>query len=224
MSTAEIISLIASIASVILAVVAIWLSIVFYQLSSQLSESTKEAAKGIGSSVERLEKLFDKLYSDTFSMMRDTVTDMRKHMWPDASHDVEKATEEIEEKADQKVHELTEESQKQLSELLKRQRITDDKISVISRELGNIMERAIDQSRKVENEASEEAIKNSVLSVIKMLSRRQNRITANDILNRLINMFPPSKVISALRHMAQEKTISLSDKDLEPDTIIEIMK
>ncbi|MDS4025786.1 MAG: hypothetical protein RKO25_02155 [Candidatus Contendobacter sp.] len=77
----DLISLVSSIASLILAVGAIWLSIVFYRLSSQASQATTEAAKGIDASVQRLEKLFDKLYSDTFSMMRDTVTDMRKHIW-----------------------------------------------------------------------------------------------------------------------------------------------
>ena len=81
MSSIDLISLVSSIASLILAVGAIWLSIVFYKMSNEAAKETGEAAKGISASVERLEKLFDKLYSDTFSMMRDTVTDMRKHIW-----------------------------------------------------------------------------------------------------------------------------------------------
>lgn len=81
MTAMDLISLIASIASLIVAVGAIWLSIVFYKMSSNASNATNEAAKGIDASVQRLEKLFDKLYSDTFSMMKDTVTDMRKHIW-----------------------------------------------------------------------------------------------------------------------------------------------
>lgn len=72
-STFDIISFIASIASLILAVGAIWLSVVFFRMSDAASKATTEAAKDIAASVERLEKLFDKLYSDTFSMMRDTV-------------------------------------------------------------------------------------------------------------------------------------------------------
>jgi len=81
LSTLELISLIASIASLILAIGAIWLSVVFFKMSDAASKATTEAAKGIGASVDRLENLFDKLYSDTFSMMRDTVSDMRKHIW-----------------------------------------------------------------------------------------------------------------------------------------------
>lgn len=80
-SVFDIISFIASIASLILAIGAIWLSVVFFRMSDSASKATTEAAKDIAASVERLEKLFDKLYSDTFSMMRDTVADMRKHIW-----------------------------------------------------------------------------------------------------------------------------------------------
>lgn len=87
MSALEILSLVASIASVILALLAIWLSFAFFKLSSSASKSTEEAAKGISASVERLEKLFDKLYADTFSMMRETVTDMRQHIWKAPPHD-----------------------------------------------------------------------------------------------------------------------------------------
>lgn len=61
MTTVELISFIASVASLILAVGAIWLSVVFYKMSVAASNATTEAAKGIGASVERLEKLFDKL-------------------------------------------------------------------------------------------------------------------------------------------------------------------
>lgn len=80
-SVFDVIAFIASIASLILAITAIWLSVVFFRMSDAASKATSEAAKDIAASVDRLENLFDKLYSDTFSMMRDTVTDMRKHIW-----------------------------------------------------------------------------------------------------------------------------------------------
>ena len=80
MTTIETISLLASIASLILAVLAICLSIVFYRMSADATRATEDASKGISSSVERLESIFEKLYSDTFSVMRETVTDMRKHI------------------------------------------------------------------------------------------------------------------------------------------------
>lgn len=75
------IGLIASVASLVLAVLAIWLSIVFYRFAQAASADSARSANDIQSAVVRLEKLFDSLYADTFSMMRDTVGDMRKHIW-----------------------------------------------------------------------------------------------------------------------------------------------
>ena len=83
MTAPELISLCASIASLVLSILAICLSIVFFRMSNEASKETKSASKDVSSAVERLEKLFDKLYSDTFSIMKDTVSDMRKHIWYD---------------------------------------------------------------------------------------------------------------------------------------------
>lgn len=70
-----------------LAVVAIWLSIVFYRLSSAEAQKSAQNASTIAGSVEKLEGLFDRFYSDTFTIFRETVGDMRQHFWqkPDAT-------------------------------------------------------------------------------------------------------------------------------------------
>lgn len=110
MSGIELISLVASIASLILAVGAIWLSIVFFRMSTQASQATTEAAKGIDASVQRLEKLFDKLYSDTFSMMKDTVTDMRKHIWSKPSSDRSEISESVKKEIDRQIQTVLQEA------------------------------------------------------------------------------------------------------------------
>jgi hypothetical protein len=108
----DLISLIASIVSLVLAVGAIWLSIYFYNLSNQASNEIKTAAKDISSSVEKLEKLFDKLYADTFSMVKDTVSDMRKYIYDapnqhtSISNDKQERIEKDIEKASSKVDEV----------------------------------------------------------------------------------------------------------------------
>ncbi|MHB8088026.1 MAG: hypothetical protein ACYDH2_07210, partial [Anaerolineaceae bacterium] len=83
MTNIEVISFTASIASLILAILAIVLSIVFYFMSIKNSNETTAAAKDIGSTVKKLEDLFDKLYNGIFGMMQDTNSDMRKHIWPE---------------------------------------------------------------------------------------------------------------------------------------------
>src|SRR5690606_40579380 len=134
----EIVGLIASITSLVLAVGAIWLSIVFFKMSNEASKATTEAAKGIDASVKRLENLFDKLYSDTFSMMKDTVSDMRKHIWSGDGSGTENKSDILEEadrKAEEKVQEIKSALDKQLSEILERQQIADGKVSGIGKEL-----------------------------------------------------------------------------------------
>ncbi len=164
----DIISFVASIASLILAVGAIWLSVVFYRMSNEAAKATTEAAKDIAASVERLEKLFDKLYSDTFSMMRDTVSDMRKHIWPTEVPEQENAIEEAEKKADEKISELKKVVESQVEELLQRQRIADDKMASLTGEMRSILDRAIVSSRQVDLEAREETVREHILRQLRI--------------------------------------------------------
>ena len=155
MTIAETISLIASIASLSLAIIAIWLAIVFYKLSDQASKSTTDAAKGISSSVERLEKLFDKLYSDTFSMMKDTVTDMRKHIWRDPS--VTEDTQSI--FADT----LKEEIESRVKEVLAAEGISSkDKQEDLSRQIESVVEKALKEKREAKSVTSQSRIRNTL--------------------------------------------------------------
>lgn len=220
MTSVDVMGMTASIASLVLAVIAIWLSVVFFRMSSQLSESTKEAAKGIGASVERLEKLFDKLYSDTFSMMRDTVTDMRKHIWPDEPSESDKLAEEAERRADEKVNHLKESIDSDLGIILKRQRVQDVQMTELRDEMQSLIERAIASSRQLENEAREETLREHIMRAIRLLRRRKSRVTADDLISFLD--FPPRRVVRELERMKAEEYISLSDPDINPDTVISI--
>jgi hypothetical protein len=165
----ETVSLIASIVSVIIGGFAIWLSVTFYRLSNKISEDTKEAAKGISASVDRLESLFDRLYSDTFSMMKDTVSDMRKHIWPIKEEHAD-ALLAIEKNADQKVNELRSQITSELSSVMHQVGRTDSKIAGVEERLTGLIDKAITHSRRVESEAQEEItmseVVNGVLSFI----------------------------------------------------------
>ncbi|MFJ6163657.1 hypothetical protein ACIQH6_00925 [Micromonospora orduensis] len=77
----EVLNLFSAAVSTVLAIVALWLSIVFYRLSNSEAQRSQRSAEEITASVKRLEALFGTMYSDTFAMMKDTVTDMRAHVW-----------------------------------------------------------------------------------------------------------------------------------------------
>jgi uncharacterized protein YoxC len=187
MSIIEIASLIASFMSVALAILAIWLSVVFYKMSSQLSESTKEAAKGIAANVERLEKLFDKLYSDTFSIMKDTVSDMRRHIWPEESKDT--IAEEVEKKADIIMDELKESINLEITNILERQHIVDAKMDGISHKIENLLDKAINESRKVDVKARGETIREHIIRMI----HYDPSIRIGKIVSELIDKYDFSK-------------------------------
>lgn len=184
MTTIETISIIASLASLILAIVAIWLSFKFFEKSSEAAEKTIEASKGISSSVERLENLFDKLYTDTFTMMKDTVSDMRKHIWnkdeksnPNETH----IEEELEKKAQEKVDKLKIELSKEMIKMFDKQNITDTKISNLKSELTGLIEKAVSQTRNLEIEAREETLRDYILRICRFMKRRKRVIQADDI-------------------------------------------
>jgi hypothetical protein len=213
-----IIAFIATIASLVLAVVAIWLSLVFFKLSSKLSESTKEAAKGIGSSVERLEKLFDKLYADTFSMMRDTVSDMRKHIWPTETTGEAEVSVEIEKKTEERIVAFRSEMGKELSGLLSRQEMADGKLEAVKREMKGLIEKAISGSIEVDREVREESIRRLIMRYIRMSTRQNKDVTAGDIVSRLEDQFPTTLIIRLLESMANEGILEKDSDGIGPST------
>ncbi len=169
MTVIEVISFATSIASLVLAIVAIALSIIFYQMSSQLSESTKEAAKDIGASVEKLEKLFDRLYADTFSMMKDTVSDMRKHAWGEAASEtpniLEEAEKEAEKQANAKFDEIRSGVIRQIEEVLKKQEKTDLSIEAIKAQVKSAVDTGMKAARNLDQEETRRIIRSEALHV-----------------------------------------------------------
>jgi hypothetical protein len=219
----DVVSFIASIASLLLAIIAIWLSIVFYRMSNEATKATTEAAKGISASVERLEKLFDKLYSDTFSMMRDTVSDMRKHIWPVDDNEQEKITEEAEKKTDERISEVRKAIETQVSEMLQRQKITDDKMKSLQTEMRVLIDRAIVRSREAESEAREETIREHILRVLRVLSRTKRVVTISDVLEKIGGIFSAQRIVNEIERMRSDGLIRTSGKMLRPDTEVRIM-
>jgi hypothetical protein len=163
METASIVS---SLVSLVLGIYAIWLSIMFYRMSTDSSSKIQESAKDLGASVNRLEKLFDRLYADTFSMMRDTVSDMRKHIWPDNPQEEQEAIKEVQRRADEKAAEIQDELTRQVSALTEKVGGTDARIKQLRDELVPVMGRAINRSRHAESEAREETLRGRLIGVL----------------------------------------------------------
>jgi len=232
MSNIELLALVASIASLILAIGAIWLSIVFFNMSNKASQATTKASEGIDASIQRLENLFDKLYSDTFSMMKDTVTDMRKHIWNGDENsgdgdldETNKNTilEEADRKAEEKLQDIKSDFEKQLSEILHEQKVADGKVSDMSDDLKELLENVIQTSSVVESEAREETVRSHITKELRMLLRRRKTVTAGEVVKKLRNFIPTKKIVTELEEMKSEGLLFSDSEEIMPDTNIRFL-
>ena len=221
----EVVGIVAGVVSVLLAGVAIWLAVSFYKLSTANTREVEQAAKGIGASVDRLEKLFDRLYADTFSMMRETVTDMRKHVWPEQTapdEQVEAAREEERQRADKRVEELKTELSQELSDVMERVGATDAEMGALRAELQPLVERAVTESRMVDVEAREETLREQIRRMYQVVRRRKAVVEADDIVERLkIRGLDGNAVVDEMRRMRDQGDLYWDDEEsLGPDTEI----
>ena len=218
-------SLIASIVSVIISVFAIWLSLTFYRLSSSVSEDTKEAAKSIISGVNRLEVLFDRLYTDTFSMVKDTVSDMRKHIW----NDIEKPEGDIaniEKTADKKINDLRNEIKDELINIVNQVGHTDKKINLVQEKFTEVIDKTIKQTRKVEMETQEEISIGTIANdIINFIVRYEEVSIRRLLLHPLIGKRYSSDLVKeALIYLLRKNFIESRGNIENPDTVIKVNK
>ncbi|EPT8875221.1 hypothetical protein ACVTAA_003753 [Cronobacter dublinensis] len=204
-----VVGFIATIASLVLAIGAIWLSFVFYKMSNEASKETTKAAKDIQASVERLEKIFDKLYSDTFSMMRDTVTDMRQHIWkkPNTSSTNDFISDES------KINELKNSISQEIIA------IVDDKFKASEgnvdkiRELDEKIKKALDSG--IEKTIREQVLPAAVLRRrILSLIRRRGEIRLDELLKKMNAIYPEeysfndNKLMTILFNLREDDSIT----------------
>ncbi len=213
-------SIIASIVSVIIGGFAIWLSITFYKMSDKVSQEIKGASKDISSNVERLEKLFDKLYADTFGMMKDTYSDMRRHVWPDTNTTSVVASE-ISKQEDHKLLELKDEILKEFSVYLGNQKLTEEKVNSLSKEVNKLLDKAMDQSKSLTIGPKLEIAK----KLLRVYFAMNNPNTAEDIIAYLNKYDLPFRDALDILAILKEKGFVHYDVDIiGPTTKISINK
>ena len=213
---------IASVVSICIAVFAVWLAITFYKMATKVSEGIKDAAKNISSGVDRLEKIFDRLYADTFGMVRDTFTDMRKHVWSGEKLTEVKVSEEEVKKAEEKVGKLKADFQDQIKGTLSKQKITNEKYDAILQTLSKLAEKTIAYSRKVDSEAREETLKNNIIHYFQKLPK-DKVMRAWDVVVELREKYNLSslRTLDELMRLKKEGIIIFKG-EIQPKTIIKV--
>lgn len=215
---------IGSIVSIVLAIVAIALAITFFRMSSQLSEAAKNAAERIGGSVERLEKLFDKLYSDTFALMKDSYQDMRKHVWPEGAEVGDNVITEAEKMTDLKLNIIKQNLDSALDVVLDKQMKTEAEIAEVRGSVRELVDRTIAESRRVEEEVLEETIREHIVRQLRLSTSPRGNIQADAIVKLLSEKFPGRGIVEELEKMKDDGVISYEGTDigLGPSTEIRL--
>jgi hypothetical protein len=225
MGAGEIASVVVSVVAACIGILAIWLSIVFYRMSTQVSESTKEAARDISAGVSRLETLFSTFYSDTFSIVKDTYADILQHAWPQQS---DKMSQEAEEKAKQKVQVVEENIFAEITRILEKQKYTDaklDKLDMISSELRMLLDKAIKESRKAEVEARQETVREYIVRCMKIHQKHEPRgASLKQIIEAARPNFSDSAIVNELFEMRKKGIVTWSapEGSLSPDEVIQL--
>ncbi|SJZ32041.1 hypothetical protein SAMN04488132_10129 [Sediminibacterium ginsengisoli] len=228
MTIVDVISLVASIASLILAIIAIWLSWAFFNKSSEASDKTNEASKSVMSSVEKLEKLFDKLYSDTFSIVKDTVSDMRGHIWSGQQNfqKPESIEDELAKKTEHKIANLKTELSSELSKVLAEQSKAGDKLQSLETSLTTLLNKAVVETKNIEAVVKEETLREYLFRSFISIKKKRRKIIADYIVDLAIeNGINPPELLDELNKMKEDGFINFEgDRISNGTTEITILK
>ncbi|MDO8273244.1 MAG: hypothetical protein Q7U82_15225 [Gammaproteobacteria bacterium] len=168
----EIFSIVASLVSIGLGGLAIWLAVKFYELSTKSADKLEKSSSDIESATKRLEILFEKLYADTFSMVKDTVSDMRKHVW--RKEETEGSL------SDERVLALKSELLEEINSNFKKLS-GDFQQEDLSNKIKSIVEKAVNKTAEISQKPTSE----QVLSAIERLWETGASVTYSAIANRL---------------------------------------
>lgn len=184
--TLEVAALVASIVSVIIGLGAVALSVVFYIMSNNMSQGIKDAEKNIEASVKQLQKLSDIATNKQLDMIDKTQSALIKHAWTKETPP-DKIEEKAEEKAEEKIALLKKTVDNELKHIIEKQTTADAKIEFVQEHIEELVNRAIDESRKVETEVREETVRKYLLLALQKLPRE---FSTNDFNREILAALP----------------------------------
>jgi regulator of replication initiation timing len=225
----EVIGIVSGVVSIVLAGFAIWQASVFFRWSNSAQREAEHAAKGVEASVKKLEDVFNRLYSDTFGMMRDTVSDMREHMWSGGdSHKTSKsepALEEIDKRTSENIEELRREVHEEIAQVINRVGATSDQIGVLEGQLGAVVDQALEASREAQVEAVRETLSDALQSEIAKWRRQGKRtLEADEIVSALMNRFDFHEILESIGELRDQGLVDFegSVSEIGPYTSIQL--
>ncbi len=230
MNPTQLISIAVPASSIGIALVAILVCLLLFLASSRIRQDTREAAKTITTSVERLEKLIDKIFNETFAVMRDVVS---YSLAPPNSKSNPKDLEQPD--PDPKAAATTmaslegqlKELRQALNQLAERQQAIAEMIqpeAEVERHRHQPSHYQQQGDRRAGEVATASKIRVDLLQCLANLNRHRNPLRASDVLDALKEHgHDPPQVVQELESLEREGVISLSDElPMGSNTIIKV--
>lgn len=214
----EIVGIVAGLVSIILALVAIWLSMRFYTLSDGSSRRIGDATNNLLNSVDSLKTFVDKMYSDLFAMTRETVTDMRQSIWPRTDATDDGATEALRAATERQIQGVKAEVASEIETLARRVGLAADRVEELRADLAPVFSRALDKTRQLDDEESQLAAQNFVLAQLQDARAKGKRAIAEEVVVVGRERFPAARIVDAIEQLHAAGKILWSSKQLGPAT------
>ena len=152
-------------ASLIISGLAIWLSITFYKMSDASSKEVSSSTEKINTNVEKLEKMFNTMYADTFGMVKESVSHMRQQ--------VDRSSYNIDTSGELKIK-----IDKFISEQL--QEIKPDNLN--KQDIKELILDVLDETKEFEKEIKKAKIKQQIISILKIEGEKTFSYLENTII------------------------------------------
>jgi len=224
MTPSDWVTIVSGVVSTVLGVIAIALSLYFASEAKKDAYRSEAGANEVSAGVKSLEKIFDSLYSGIFSMMNDTVTDLRKHVWhaPQTTAITEPArNDDVEQGTSTGADLILEE----ISAISKKLGIAETKIAQLQIQIQPAIEQGLRGSTPAETNPSAKSVpqvKESVLEYVRFSRQNGLDVTPRDIAMAIKR--PMMEVVSALFELGQDGQVrwSGSPSVLGDDDLIEV--
>ncbi len=214
--------LFATISSLILSVLAIWLSLVFYKLSSESSREATKALDKIDTGIDKMQLLFDKFYSGNLALLADTYTDLRAHILG-APTQQKSIKESADAQAQQVITDLERDLELKVQQILASQDLPISVSERISQRMKTIVEEGIVGTRLAQEEAYNTTVVDAVRKVIHDLSSSSQSIFVQEVMLAISPQVPRIEIIEALAKLRDESEIALDPDSIAPSSVVTIL-
>jgi hypothetical protein len=213
----NLLSLVLAVMSAILGVFAVWLSVVFYRFGHDAQERVRSVATRVESSVELLDSHVNSLHEDTFSLIRDTVADMRSALWPRISEDNDRQGMQMSYTPDASL--LTGEIRSLREALLQEiSRLAVAPSSATSADLESAVDAALKRSADAGFVARDELVRSAVRECFVTTAT----VVASEVMAKVAQRYPFGLVIRAIMVMKESGELEWDSNGLQPTSVLRL--